>query len=345
MNRQKTLRELALLAAGAVYLPLGILSQPGSFGELVVMRLCISGVMALGLYYSAVYAGLLSLGQGAFMAIGAYGTAVCLRAGVPLPLAALAALGLCGFLALLLGWAVLGLKGDYLSMTTMAFAEIVRTVLFHSPALGGASGLFGVPTFLNGTGAALALFGSCILLFALMRTRFSRRLRAVKNDEPAAESLGIPTRGYKTWAFVISAGFAGLAGVLFAGCGGFVTPFDFSFLRSMDTVAAVVLGGMGAPAWCLAASAGIELSAVCLQSVSWVRMILYGLGLIAAVRLLHAGERRKLRKETPHGHSAVQGNQQKIRGRAGALPSIHGLPGGGDHRDYRHQRRRKDHAL
>lgn len=288
-----SLGEGGLLAVGGLYLLLGMGFGAGSFGELVVMRLCIGGVMALGLYFSAVYAGLLSLGQGAFMAIGAYGAAVCLRAGGPLPLAALCGLGLCGLAALGLGWAVLELKGDYLSMATMAFAEIVRAVLFHLPGLGGASGLFGVPAFLNGVGAAWALLLACGGLCLLMRTPFARRLRAVKNDEPAAESLGIPARGYKTAAFVISAGFAGLAGVLFAGCGGFVTPFDFSFLRSMDTVAAVVLGGMGAPVGCLVASAAIELSAVGLQSVSWVRMVLYGVGLIGAVRFLHGREKRR----------------------------------------------------
>ena len=261
--------------------------------EMGVLRLVVSALMALGLYYSTVYGGLLSLGQGGFMAIGAYSAALLLRQGFPFLLCLVLSLLSCALTAFLVGFAVLGLKGDYLAMTTMALGEIIKALLLRSPGLGGASGIYGIPVCLDGVEGAALLLAAVVFLTLFCRSPFSLRLRAVKNDQVAASSLGIPPRILKTAAFSLSAAFSGLAGVVFAAGCGFVTPGDFTFLRSMDAVTAVVLGGLSSPLGCLGAAWAVELSGMLLQSLSWLRMVLYGLGLVLCIRLFH-GRRGQL---------------------------------------------------
>jgi len=214
-------------------------------------------LLGLGLNFTLGYAGLFDLGFIAFYAIGAYTTAIAMRAGVPAPLA----LGISVIVAVafraLLGLTILRLRGDYLAVVTMGFGEIARLTINNLDSLtNGPKGLQLAPwrplSFVSAdpnTQYYLLILGAvalgCIASNRLEDSRVGRAWIAIREDEIAARLSGIPVRHYKLLAFTLSAAFAGLAGGLFAQWEQFVTPESFVFWESILVVSIVVLGGMG----------------------------------------------------------------------------------------------------
>ena len=214
-------------------------------------------LLGLGLNFTLGYAGLFDLGFIAFYAIGAYTTAIAMRAGAPgavaLALAVLVSLAI----RALLGLTILRLRGDYLAVVTMGFGEIARLTINNLDALtNGPKGMQLAPwrplAFLSGDPnvqyyllilASVAV--SCVASHRLEDSRVGRAWIAIREDEIAARLSGIPVREYKLLAFTLSAAFAGLAGGLFAQWEQFVTPESFVFWESILVVSIVVLGGMG----------------------------------------------------------------------------------------------------
>jgi branched-chain amino acid transport system permease protein len=154
-----------------------------------------------------------------------------------------------GFLAALAGLAVgipsLRLRGDYLAIVTLGFGEIIRTLILNIDFLGAARGM-SVPgsytnTFWTFGIAAVAIY----IVLGLVNSTYGRGFLTVRDDEVAAEAMGINTTKYKVIAFVVGAFFAGTAGSLFAHYTGFLTPEGFNFFKSVDVVVMVILGGMG----------------------------------------------------------------------------------------------------
>jgi len=196
--------------------------------------------------------GQLSLGQAGFLAIGAY---ACIffhsDVGLPLPLAIVCAVLLTGLAGFLIGFPVLKLSGDYLAIVTLGFGEIIRVVFINlSSITGGPNGRsFITPVLMNSALAFLiaTLFLVCTLalLQNFLRSSYGRVIKACREDEIAANSNGIDIFRYKMIGFVIAAFIAGIGGCLFALVIGFVTPADAMFLRSIDYLIFVVLGGMG----------------------------------------------------------------------------------------------------
>jgi branched-chain amino acid transport system permease protein len=207
-------------------------------------------------------AGQFSIGHAGFMAIGAYTTAwvsvtygqrwlapladqplgpvaigVYLIALMPIGGAAAAVGGL------LIGLPSLRLRGDYLAIATLGFGEIIKVLLLNVEAVGGATGLKGVPQY----SSLFLVFGAAVVTVAALRnitnSVHGRALLAVREDETAAEALGIDCAHYKTSAFVIGAFFAGVAGCLYAHYTQFIHPRSFDFMKSIELVLMVVLGG------------------------------------------------------------------------------------------------------
>ncbi len=214
-------------------------------------------LLGLGLNFTLGYAGLFDLGFIAFYAIGAYTTAISMRAGIPPPLAlALAVLVALGLRALL-GLTILRLRGDYLAVVTMGFGEITRLSINNLDGLtNGPKGLQLAPwrplSILSADPNIqyyfLILFAVAVGVVAsrrLEKSRVGRAWVAIREDEMAAYLSGIPVRRYKLLAFTLSAAYAGLAGGLFAQWEQFVTPESFVFWESILVVSIVVLGGMG----------------------------------------------------------------------------------------------------
>jgi branched-chain amino acid transport system permease protein len=262
----------------------------------VLTSALIAVILGLGLNVIVGLAGLLNLGYAAFSAVGAYSYALLnLHAG----LGFFAALPVAGLIAaafgLALGFPVLRLRGDYLAIVTLGFGEIVRLVLENWTALGnGPSGIAGVPraalpgleTGLRGATlllyyVALALAALAALVVARLRdSRVGRAWLALREDETAAEAMGVDRTRTKLAALAIGAGFAGVGGVLFAARTTFVSPASFTFLESAMVLATVVLGGPGSVGGVAAAALALVLLPEYLRPFAQYRMLLFGAALV-----------------------------------------------------------------
>ena len=214
-------------------------------------------LLALGLNFTLGYVGLFDLGFIAFYAVGAYATAIAMRAHWPAPLAILAAIGSAVALRLLVGVAILRLRGDYLAVVTMGFGEIARLTFNNLDRLtNGPKGMqvrpwrplawvSSDPNIQYYLLIVAAVVAGIVASRRLEDSRVGRAWVAIREDEIAARLSGVPVQRYKLLAFTLSAVFAGLAGALFALWEQFVTPESFVFWESVLVVSIVVLGGMG----------------------------------------------------------------------------------------------------
>ena len=154
-----------------------------------------------------------------------------------------------GFLAALAGLAVgipsLRLRGDYLAIVTLGFGEIIRTLILNIDFLGAARGMSVPGSYTNMFWTFGIAAAAIYIVLGLVNSTYGRGFLTVRDDEVAAEAMGINTTKYKVIAFVVGAFFAGTAGSLFAHYTGYLTPEGFNFFKSVDVVVMVILGGMG----------------------------------------------------------------------------------------------------
>ncbi len=264
----------------------------------LLLLIGVNALLAASLNLVNGVAGQFCLGHAGFMAVGAY-TAAWLGAGplaglfaaggLPLQAGMACTAGAAALSAGAAGWLVglpsLRLKGDYLAIVTLGFGEIIRVALLNSDALGGARGFIGIP-LAGGPAWTFGLLAAfCLFCVRLGGTAQGRALLAVREDEIAAESLGIPATRLKVGAFTASAAAAGVAGALFAHQEGFISPDSFGFMKSMEIVVMVVLGGMGSLSGSLLAAALLTLLPEALRPLKQLtgvdlRMVLYSLALI-----------------------------------------------------------------
>ncbi len=297
------MRQVAWLI-GVVVVLMGadlLLSRALSPYVLQVVVLCgINVILAVSLNLINGFTGQFSIGHAGFMALGAYGSAmfslhvgrgwvaVLESAGAPGPVAAapalLMALLLGGLLAALAGYLVglpsLRLRGDYLAIVTLGFGEIIRVLILNIDAVGGARGLPGIPKWVNVFWVGLGVAAVAALARHLAHSTHGRALFAIRDDEVAAEALGVDTTSYKVLAFVLGAFFAGVAGGLFAHYLQYLNPQSFTFIKSIEVIAMVVLGGMGSISGSVMAAILLTLLPELLRPVKEYRMVLYSLMLI-----------------------------------------------------------------
>lgn len=257
----------------------------------IIIDCGINIILAVSLNLINGHTGQFSLGHAGFMAVGGYTAAkfslVCLPM-VPAPLQPvlfLIALVLGGCVAAVAGLGVgvpsLRLKGDYLAIVTLGFGEIIRVIVQNMDAVGAASGLKGIPKFAT-LGWTFALAAITIyVVAALVNSTYGRGFIAVNDDEVAASSMGINPVRYKVTAFVTGAFFAGIAGGLYAHHKQFLSPTGFDFLKSIDIVVMVILGGMGRTAGVIIAAVILTLLPEVLRQFADYRMIIYSLLIIA----------------------------------------------------------------
>ncbi|MDD4573058.1 MAG: branched-chain amino acid ABC transporter permease [Sphaerochaeta sp.] len=231
-----------------------------NFFLLILIYTGIYALMAIGQNIITGYGGMLSLCQAGFFAIGSYATAILsVRFGwsfwATLPVAAI----LSALFGLLIGLPTLRLKGDYLAIATLGFGEIVRNILNNWDSVtNGPMGIqkIPMPTLFGLTinpykkyaflvMVTLFVIIAYILFQRLARSRMGRALTAVREDEIAAQSMGINITKYKVYAFVLGASVAGIAGSLQAAFSLSVTPGTYTFMVSVMVLCMVVLGGMG----------------------------------------------------------------------------------------------------
>jgi branched-chain amino acid transport system permease protein len=250
---------MAILALFAI-LPLIITGPRQRYWQSILFfPVCVYILLALGLNIVVGAAGLLDLGYVAFYAVGAYSTAMLTTkahwtAWEALPVAVVIAM----VAGVTLGAPTLRLRGDYLAIVTLGFGEIVRLVAQNSGSLGEARGITGIahPGKLAGAEFGLlplpyyyltlvAVILTIVMIVRLNRSRVGRAWSAIREDEDAAEAMGVHTFTMKLWAFAMGAATGGLAGWIYAGKVAFINPDNFPFFFSVIILAAVVLGGMG----------------------------------------------------------------------------------------------------
>jgi branched-chain amino acid transport system permease protein len=261
-----------------------------------VLVLCsINVILALSLNLVNGITGQFSIGHAGFMAVGAYASAAYTVYAVPVWFGRSAETGSAAagafLIAILVGGLVsavagflvglpsMRLRGDYLAIVTLGFGEIIRVAILNIDAVGGARGFAGVPTRTN-----LAwVLGGAWLTYAvirnLMRSYHGRALLAIREDEIAAEALGVPTTRYKVTAFVIGAFFAGVAGALFSHYT-YLHTNSFTFMKSIEVVIMVVLGGMGSLTGSILGATVLTALPELLRFASAERLIIYSLLLI-----------------------------------------------------------------
>jgi branched-chain amino acid transport system permease protein len=262
----------------------------------VVIDVGIAIILATSLNLINGHTGQFSLGHAGFMAVGGFFSAwLSLQAGATanafwlFPLVLLAGGLLAGVVGLLVGVPSLRLRGDYLAIVTLGFGEIIRVVAQNTEAIGAASGLKGIPklTSLGWTFGFAAI--TVYAISALVNSTYGRGFIAVHDDEIAAESNGIDTTRTKVVAFVTGAFFAGIAGGLYAHHKQFLSPTGFDWLKSIDIVVMVILGGMGRTVGVIAAAILLTLMPELLRDFSEYRMIIYALLIMLLMLLRPAG--------------------------------------------------------
>jgi len=273
------------------------------YTNLMIMQAGVAVILAVSLNLINGIAGQFSLGHVGFAAVGAYASAAfTVFAGPKLPFInpIVFALGLLvgALAAALAGWLVgtpsLRLRGDYLAIVTLGFGEIIRVVLRNINAgkeLRGATGFDDIPTWTSFVWVA-GLAAACIVcVWSVSDSAIGRSMRAVREDEIAAEAAGINTTRVKVTAFVIGAAWAGVAGGLQAHFSSLIRPTDFSFLESVKIVVMVVLGGLGSISGAAIAGAGLRVLEEKLRNSDWAIGAGVLLALLTAVLAWNASDK------------------------------------------------------
>ena len=274
----------------------------------VIEQVGIYIIMAVSLNIATGYLGQLPLGHAGFMSVGGYSCAIFIMrmadvmgvgardfvigspAAILLFILGIIFGGLCAALAgLIIGIPALRLKGDYLAIITLGFAEIIRVVMLNIDDVlgfqltGGAKGLTGIPSYTNFLNTFIVVAISLFLIHTMMKSRHGRCILSIRDNEIAAESVGVNTTYYKTLAFVVSAFFAGVGGGLYAGCIGVMMPAKFGFMKSIEILVMVVLGGMGSMLGSVLSATVLTILPEALRAFSDYRMVVYAVVLIVVM--------------------------------------------------------------
>lgn len=248
--------------------------------------LILSGInlmTVLGLSLLTGFTGMFSFGHAGFMAIGAYIAAtMTMKVGLPFIIALLIG-GLAAMLvSLLLGKLTLNLKGDYFCIATLGFGEATRLILDNIQYFGGARGLANIPT--QGTTTLLNVvlidIVAIVVLVFIIRSRHGRNMVAIREEELAAQTIGIDVFKYKLIAFAISALYAGIAGGLMAHYLGYIQPIMFKMVKSTEMTIIVIFGGLGSVSGSVVGTILLTFLPEILRSFSEWRLVIYGVAVI-----------------------------------------------------------------
>jgi branched-chain amino acid transport system permease protein len=216
----------------------------------------IYSIMGLGLMVLAGFTGLFSIGNAAFMGVGAYVAAVLSAHGTPFPVTVIVSAGLSALVGAVVGLPALRVKGIFLGIATLSFGFIVEEVLARWESLTGGNAGMHVKTLVIGSWRAdsgdkfytvcLVVTVLCTLaVLNLLRSSTGRAFVAIRDSEISAQSMGIHLAYYKTLSFMLSAALAGIGGSLYAHKMQFISPDQFGILQSIDLLLMVVIGGLG----------------------------------------------------------------------------------------------------
>ena len=283
--RSKTKKDLKVLglcmALFAVVQVLINVDFIGPFWELNLILIGINIILASSLNLINGFTGQFSIGHAGFMAVGAYASAVLsVKFELPFLLAILGGAAGAGLLGFLIGLPTLRLKGDYLAIATLGLGEIIRICILNIQYVGGASGFMGIPRYTNFAWVFALTVVTLFVIKNLINSTHGRACIAIRENEIAAESMGVDTTRYKVMAFTIGAFFAGVAGALFSHYFYIAHPASFTFMKSFDILTIVVLGGLGSLTGSVTAAVLLTFVSAALAGYPEWRMVIYSLMLI-----------------------------------------------------------------
>lgn len=264
----------ALYSAGMVNL----------FLDSILVMIMINVILAVGLNLIIGFSGQFSLGHAGFMAIGAYGAALVSQSNPSYAgfyLGMLAGMVAAGLVALVVGIPTLRLKGDYLAIATLGVAEIIRILIVNMKEItNGPSGIFGILAYSNWQVVYGFMVITTVVIANYIHSGAGRATLSIREDEIAAESMGVNTTKYKVIPFVLGAMTASIAGSLYAGYLQAIAPKDFAFTKSIDILIMVVFGGIGSLTGSFVAAIVLGILNMYLQDFGAIRMIIYAVTLI-----------------------------------------------------------------
>ncbi len=259
----------AIVILAVLYVLNAMMSDAGFFGVGVddyqarlLVFIAVNIILATSLNLINGFTGQFSIGHAGFMAVGAYSSAYftvtygksiesslaflgdAAVSSIILIIAILIGASVAAIMGLIVGIPSLRLKGDYLAIVTLGFAEIIRIVILNIDAVGGATG-YQVPGYANFLWIGIFTVITVIVIRNIVRSDTGRALVSIREDELAAEAMGVNATRYKVTSFVIGSAFAGIAGVLFAHYNKFLSTNDFQFIKSFEIIIMIVIGGMG----------------------------------------------------------------------------------------------------
>jgi branched-chain amino acid transport system permease protein len=255
----------------------------------LLYALGVNGLLALSMYV-VLAIGQLSLGQAAFMGLGAYTSALLtLKLNLAFPLVLIAAMGVPALAALIIGVPTLRLSGVYLALATIGLGEMLRIFLLDADFTGGALGLSGIPEK-----ADFALtFGALALVLAalglIVRSRIGRAMEAMREDEIAAGVMGVNLPLYKMGALIASAMIAGLAGAINAHSSSFIGPNDYGFDQAVTILSFALLGGVSSPFGPVLGAFILTLLPEMLRPLHDFRLVVNGFIIVVAVLFMPRG--------------------------------------------------------
>lgn len=262
----------------------------------ILVPIGINIMLAVSLNLITGFLGELTLGHASFMSIGAYtGALITLNLNMPIylefPLALLGGGLMAALFGFIIGMPVLRLNGDYLAIVTLGFGEIIKSVFNSLSITNGAKGLSKIPLYSNYTNFTIVFIFVVITVLVItniVKSRHGRAITAIRDNHIAAQSIGIKVSKYKIMAFVISAFFAGLAGVLYAHNVGILKPTTFDYNKSIEILVIVVLGGMGSIRGSIIAAIILTALPEMLRGADDYRMLFYAIVLIAMMLFNHS---------------------------------------------------------
>ncbi|MCL1802049.1 MAG: branched-chain amino acid ABC transporter permease [Eubacteriaceae bacterium] len=323
-NASRILTAVAL-AGFAVFLWLAYKGIALGPYEARIVRLSgIYAIAALSMNLINGFTGQFSLGQAGFMALGAYTTSLLVippeakeslywvepinpfvrNLQAPFLVALIAGGLMASFFAFFIGFPVLRLKGDYLAIATLGFSEIIRIFITNLiPITNGPVGLKNIPSTANILWTSLSCAAIVVLLLRLMKTSYGRTFKAIRDDEVAAEAMGISLFKHKLMSFLLSAFIAGISGGLLASVVGAITPAYFRFTLAYEILLIVVLGGQGSitgsvvgaiilsvsKEWLRFLDSGFNLLFFRVPEIAGLRMLVFSLLLMAIILFYRRG--------------------------------------------------------
>lgn len=276
INKKNILSFMAIIIA---YVLVGFLINKNVIDSYIFLNIVIIGIniiLAVSLNLITGFTGQFSLGHAAFMSVGAYTSGILTaKFGYPFVIGIIGAGIFAALAGILIGIPTLRLKGDYLAIATLGFGEIIKILLFNNDYLGGAMGLNDIPQYTNWTWLYFAVMTTIIIIYNFIKSYHGRACISIREDEIAAESMGVNTTYYKVLVFAIGAAFAGIAGALYANYFYFIKPDSFGFMKSIDILVIVVFGGLGSITGSIVGAILLSVISLFLQGIPELRMVVY----------------------------------------------------------------------